>query len=186
LIQKIFAVILHTYTGKEAAQPQQHKDESMYGERNASPLQCTYADFNRARGYASIQDLAKQQHQASRLFMLVDGGMKLPSLSKSIQASPLLDGFVATELEMYRNPDTRQFGENIFSVVGTDAAYRLGHLERYCGPTFRMSIKEFKAKSGGNIAAVVQRQISVMEYDAAFVTARKMGGRATKWRVSRR
>jgi len=97
--------------GKDAVTAN-NKDESMQGTRNASPLQCTYADFSRVRGYSSIRDLAKQQKQASRLFELVDGGMKLPFLSKSIQASPLLDRLVATELETYRNPDTRQFGED--------------------------------------------------------------------------
>lgn len=127
----------------------------MHDSRSATPLQCTFADFSRANGYTSIKDFAKQQKRASRLFELVDGGMKLPSVSKSIQSSPILDCFVASELEMYRNPDTRQFGENLFSVIGSDGNYRLGHTERYCGSTLRISVKEFKAKSGGNIAAVV-------------------------------
>jgi hypothetical protein len=127
----------------------------MHGSTNASALQCTLIDYNRVRGYANINELAKQQKQASRLFELVDGGMKLPFISTSIQASPLLDRFVVTELEMYRNPDTRKFGENMFSVIGSDGNYRLGYIERYCGSTLRMSVKELKAKSGGNIAAIV-------------------------------
>jgi len=207
---------------------EQNKDESMHDTRNATPLQCTSADFHRAHGYTGIKDLARQQKRVSRLFELVDGGMKLPSVSKLINASSILDRFVVSELGMYRNPDTRQFGENLFSVVGFDGNYRLGHTERYCGSALRMSVKEFKAKSGGHIAAVVhthpyfhhlsdarQRnrdgaqfgpgdwtplvaihtpvylysplgQVSVMEYDGAFVTVRKIGERAAKWRVSPR
>lgn len=200
----------------------------MHGTRNANPLQCDFSDFHRAHGYIGIKDLARQQKRVSRLFELVDGGMKLPSVSKSITASPILDRFVVSELEMYRHTDTRQFGENMFSVIGFDGSYRIGHTERYCGSALRMSVKEFKAKSGGKIAAVAHthpyfhhltdarqrnrdgaefgpgdwtplvaihapvylysplRQVSVMEYDGAFVTARKIGGRVAKWRASPR
>lgn len=200
----------------------------MHGTRNATPLQCTFAEFHRAHGYTGIKDLARQQKRVSRLFELSDGGMKLPFVSKSINASPILDRFVVSELEMYRNPDTRHFGENLFSVIGSDGNYQLGHTERYCGSALRMSVKEFKAKSGGTIAAVAHthpyfhhltdarqrnregaefgpgdwtplvaihapvylysplRQVSVMEYDGAFVAVRKIGGRAAKWRVSPR
>jgi len=43
----------------------------MHGSTNASALQCTLIDYNRVRGYANINELAKQQKQASRLFELV-------------------------------------------------------------------------------------------------------------------
>jgi hypothetical protein len=198
----------------------------MHDTRNATLLQCNFADFQRADGYTGLKDLARQQKRVSRLFELVDGGMKLSTVVKSINASQVLDRFVVSELEVYRNPDTRQFGENLFSVIGSEGNYRLGHTERYCGSALRMSVKELKAKSGGNIAAVAhthpyfhhlsdarQRnregaqfgpgdwtplvalhvpvflysplgQVSVMEYDGAFVTVRKIRGRAAKWRVS--
>lgn len=121
---------------------------------SATPLDCRLSDFNRIDGYASIKEIASEQGRFSRLFMLVDGGMQLPSLTMPIRATPILDNFVAAELEKFRSPDARRFGENLFSVVTDGDKFHIGHLERYCGSTLRMSIAALKARSAGTIVAI--------------------------------
>jgi len=193
---------------------------------SATPLDCSLSDFNRVDGYASIKDVVGEQRRSSRLFKLADGGMKFPSLTMPIRATPALDHFVAAELDRFRNPNARQFGENLFSVVSNSEKFRVGHVERYCGSTLRISTNELRAKSNGTIVAIAHthpffyhvpdarqrnregamfgpgdwtplralgapvylytpnRKVEVMEYDGAFVTVRRMGGMARKWRVS--
>lgn len=121
---------------------------------SATPLDCALSDFNRIDGYASIKEIASEQQRSSRLFILVDGGMQLSPLSAPIRATPILDNFVAEELEKFRSPATRQFGENLFTVVTDGDRLSIGHLERYCGSTLRMSVAALKAKSAGTIVAI--------------------------------
>jgi hypothetical protein len=131
-----------------------NKDGTMSSAESAAPLDCSLSDYSRLDGYASIKEIAGEQRRSSQLFKLIDGGMSLPSLTMPIRATPTLDHFVATELDRFRNPDARKFGENLFPVVSDGGSLRVGHLERYCGSTLRISIAELKAKSIGPIVAI--------------------------------
>jgi len=130
------------------------RDVSMTRAKSATALDCGLSDYNRLDGYAGIKEIAGEQRQSSRPFNLVDGGMNLPSLTMPIRATPFLDNFVTAELEIFHSPDARQFGENLFSVVSVGSGFRVGHLERYCGSTLRISTVDLKAKSGGPIVAI--------------------------------
>ena len=116
------------------------------------PLDCTLEDFFKVKGYSSVDGLAEKRPQLTQYFELRDGGMHLLTVTGKIAAIPFLDEFVAKEFERFANPATRQFGENLFTIVGAPGTYRVGHLERYCGTTLTLPVATLVAKSGGLVA----------------------------------
>lgn len=116
-------------------------------------LECTRRDYEKAQGFSGLKDLNRSTGLASE-YEIIDGGMRLNHINNIIRSNTTLDTFVEGEFQKFSEPRTRQFGENIFTVVGNFPIYRVGHLERYCGSTFRMATATLKAKSGGKIAAV--------------------------------
>jgi len=117
-------------------------------------LNCTYDDYKKAVGFSGLDKLTKTHPRTGEFFKIENGSMRLPSINRSILAKSSLDQFVANEFKKFAAPDTRLFGENTFTIVGAVEDYRMGHIERYCGPTFRMKVDTMRMKSGGQIAAL--------------------------------
>jgi len=117
-------------------------------------LNCTYDDYKNAVGFAGLDELGKTHPRTYEFFKIENGGMRLPVIKRGILANAYLDQFVAKAFADFAAPETRLFGENTFTVTGVPDNYRIGHLERYCGPTLRMKVTTMRAKSGGPIAAL--------------------------------
>jgi hypothetical protein len=117
-------------------------------------LNCTYEAYQKAAGFSGLGTLVKAHPRTGEFFKIENGGMRLPGVSQSILARPSLDQFVANEFTKFASPDARLFGENTFTVTGIVNSYRIGHLERYCGPTLRMKVSTMRLKTGGPITAL--------------------------------
>jgi hypothetical protein len=117
-------------------------------------LNCTYDDYQKAAGFSGLSNLVKARPRLGKFFKIENGGMRLPSVHRRILANPSLDQFAMSEFKKFADPNARLFGENTFTIAGVVNNYRIGHLERYCGPTLRMNIDTMRTISGGTIAAL--------------------------------
>lgn len=117
-------------------------------------LDCTYEDYRKAAGFAGLKSMARSQPATREFFAITNGAMHLPTIRRSILANPSLDLFVANEFQKFSDPRSRRFGENTFTVTFVDGEHKIGHLERYCGPTFQARASAMRAKAGGPIVAI--------------------------------
>jgi hypothetical protein len=117
-------------------------------------LTCTYEDYRKAAGFSDLSQIAKTLPGFNEFFIVENGGMQLPSIRRKIFASHALDQFVESEFGRFSAPETRLFGENTLSITGAEGAFRVGHIERYCGPTLRMNAGILRAKTGGPVLAL--------------------------------
>jgi hypothetical protein len=116
-------------------------------------LACSCEDYQAAAGFSGLSQIVKARPGVGKFFRIENGGMRLPMIQKPIHAVAPLDQFVANEFKKFSDPNSRLFGENTFVVVGVGANYRVGYLERYCGPTLQMDSRTIRIKAGGPIIA---------------------------------
>lgn len=124
-----------------------------FGER-MDALDCTYEDYRKAAGFGDLGAITRSQPATREFFAINDGAMRLPTIRRSILASPSLDLFVANEFQKFSDPSSRQFGENTFTVTFVEGRHKVGHIERYCGPTLQARASAMRAKAGGAIVAL--------------------------------
>lgn len=117
-------------------------------------LNCTYYDYQKAAGFSGLDKLVSANPRLHKFFKFENGGMRLPGIHHRIVANPSLDQFVMGEFKKFADPSNRLFGENTFTITGIINEYRIGHLERYCGPTLQMNAEAMRARSGGAIVAL--------------------------------
>ena len=117
-------------------------------------LNCTYRDYQKAAGFSGLDNLTAANPRLDKFFKLENGGMRLLRIHHRIGGNPALDKFVISAFETFSDPSARLFGENTFTVTGTIDNYRIGHMERYCGPTLHADGDTMRANSGGVIVGL--------------------------------